>query len=487
MKKSNVQAVIFDLDDTLVSTGSLARFRESNDKEGIHDEIHKSHVFNPVEDMLREIKHRGVGLALVSNSPSWYVEELLDFHDLQFFDVKITYDDVGPSGIKPSPKGILLALEHLGLPSPCNAIYIGDKDIDFEAAYYANVKPVAPSWATTHPINQVPAAILNSEHLISYLDDYDKISLIADRTALKRTFEFDKDQLNFIPLNERGQVTALDRSKIRLIALGRYFSQGSTLTANYHEAHQLSKDIFAKELSETYVIPQYYVSLMSKVIESLPLYVFNDDHIAFDIITVIPSKKGKNTRLENFLKRIEKTLNSSSEFITDLFEFHDGAKSLKTLGGYEKRIDELKQNLTIRQKYLNALGGKSILVIDDVLTTGASFGRAFELLDTHNASFSMGVCLAKTVSVEEKLGLCPDCNRILRINTNKNTGIHFIGCTGFFETPQCKYHKSIKLGTCPECGENLVKRYNRADKNYFLGCEGYARNRCKYTKECDEI
>ncbi|WP_300320740.1 HAD hydrolase-like protein [Idiomarina sp.] len=486
MRRNLVQAVIFDLDDTLVSTSKLAQYRENGDREGLKENIARSRVFDPVPNMLRAIENKGIPLALVSNSPRWYIDQVLEYHNIELFDVIVAYDDVGRAGVKPSGRGIELALEGLELTKDSNVIYVGDKDIDFVAAYHCNVKPIAPSWATTHPIDQVPAAILNSTWLLSLLDDYDSISLIADRTALERTFDFDKRQLNFIPLNEQGQVTALKKENIRLIALGRYFSQASTLTASYHEAHQLSKDIFAKEESETYVIPQYYVNLMAKVVESLPKYAFENEGAHFDIVTVIPAKKGKNPRLENFLRRIEKESNSNSMFIPDIFEFSPGATSLKTLGGFANRQAELKNKLHLKRKYADLLAGKSVLVIDDVLTTGASFGRSFELLEQCDSTFSMGVCLAKTVSVAEELGYCPECDSLLQVKTNSNTGIHFIGCTGFYETG-CKYSKSITVAECPQCGDNIVKRFNSRDKSYFYGCEGYGKTGCTYKEPCEEI
>ena len=53
-------------------------------------------------------------------------------------------------------------------------------------------------------------------------------------------------------------------------------------------------------------MPEYYVDLFVKVVDSLPKYAFDSEDSHFDIVTVIPAKKEKNPRLENFLKRVEK-------------------------------------------------------------------------------------------------------------------------------------------------------------------------------------
>lgn len=489
MKTRAIETIIFDLDDTLVSTSKLQQYREHGDREGLRENISSSKLFAPVHRILEEIKARGIQLALVTNSPRWYTEALLAYHDIDVFDTVICYDEVGFDGIKPSPKGINLALSNLKQSCHAPVIYVGDQESDFIAAYSAGIKPIAPSWATRHPIDQVPAAIINSDTLIASLENYSEISLIADRTAFNRAFDFPKTQLNFIPLNEKGQVVPLDKKDVKLIAFGRYFSQGSPLTASLHEAHQLSKDIFAKELSSTYLIPQYYVSLFSRVVETLPQYAFGYDGAHFDIITVIPAKKNKNGRLENMLKRVASITSTKSTFIPDLFEFATGAVSLKTLGAKEVRLAELKKNLHLKSKYVEDVKGKSILIVDDVITTGATFLRAFELLESAGATLTFGACLAKTVSVREDMKFCPECNRIMKVRTNHTSGIHFYGCTGFFEDEnRCKYNEEIKIKDCPRCGEMVVKRYNRYKQTCFLSCISYGTAaECGYTDNVEEI
>ncbi|MGI3009519.1 HAD-IA family hydrolase [Vibrio parahaemolyticus] len=483
-----LDAVLFDLDDTLVATSSLAEYRTSRDIEGLESNIHKSKIYAPVKEMLHKIKAKGVPLGLVTNSPRWYAEAVLKHHDIELFDVTICYDEVGPGGIKPSTKGIELALEALGLNNHSKVIYVGDQDTDFVASYTAGIKPIAPSWAKRDPIAQIPAAIINSEHLIAFLDDYDEISLIADRTAIKRAFDFPKKQLNFLPLNEKGELVPLKKEDIKLISFGRYFSQSNPLTAQLHENHQLSKDIYAKELSDSYTIPQYYVNLLSKVVETLPEFVFGTKQSYFDIVTVIPAKKGKNQRLEEMLDRISTQAVSHSDFIPDLFEFSVGAQSLKTMGGKDLRLAELQGHMSINPKHLEQVKGKTVLILDDVITTGSTFVHAFDILNTAGAGFTFGACLAKTVSVREDAKLCPKCGRLMRVNSNAD-GIHFYGCTGFFEqNNKCSHSESIKVKECPRCGDDLVKRKNRKKGTYFLACLGYSKQpQCQFTENMEEV
>lgn len=489
MEPKPVRAVIFDLDDTLVYTKKLQSFRENRDVPGLKATLSDSRVFDPVMGIISHLRERDVPFAIVSNSPKWYVDELLSYHELNVFDVVICYDDVGPGGAKPSSRGILLALDQLGNPDPKTVIYIGDQDTDVVAAYSAGVRPIAPSWATRRPIDQVPAAILSSETLLSNLHDVEELALIADRVAMNKKFDFPKSQMNFLPLNDYGQVVPLKKEDIKLITFGRYFSQGSALTARLHEDHALSKDIFKKEQSETHLIPEYYVDLISRVVERLPEYVFSSEASYFDIVTVIPAKRGKNPRLENFIKRVSKRSESRSRFIPDIFEFERGAVSLKTLGGKEKRIRELDKSFRLKEKYKGELDGKTILIVDDIITTGATFSKAFKVLDAAGASETFGVCLAKTVSVQESQKICPKCGRLLRVRKNKKTGIHFYSCTGYFEqVEKCKYSESIVVKECPRCGMGMIKKYNNREERPFLSCRSYgSSNACGYTESVSEL
>ncbi|WP_088124459.1 HAD-IA family hydrolase [Vibrio cholerae] len=484
-----VDAVLFDLDDTLVNTYRLKKFRESGDRRGLNENLSHSNLFRPVNEILEAIKKSDIPLGLVTNSPRWYTEEVLKFHGIDIFDVKVCYDDVGSEGVKPSDKGIRLALEKLNLHSRSNVIYVGDQETDYIASYIAGVKPIAPSWAKKEPIAQIPAAILNSETLIDNLFNYDELALIADRTASNRAFNFPKKQMNFIPLNEKGELVPLNREDVKLIALGRYFSQSSTLTAKLHENHALSKDIVAKESSETYIIPEFYVDLLARVVETLPLWVFEGMGRVFDIITVIPSKKNKNPRLENMLNRIAKKAQTKSAFIPDLFEFSVGAESLKTLGGKDRRMLELESHLDIKQKYKGSIVGKSVLVIDDIITTGSTFTYAFKLLENERVEFSFGTCLAKTVSVKEDAKICPDCGKLLKVRIQRATGIHFYGCTGFFEKiNRCNYSEAIIVKACPKCGDGMTTKSNRTTGEHFLACEGYNKeHRCTYMEKLEEV
>lgn len=479
MNQKPITAVIFDLDNTLVASKKLQECRENRDIGSFDKLIQSVQLFQPVKKILDEIKKSKIPIAIVTNSPRWYTERLLNHFNLtHYFSVIVTYNEVSRDYIKPSPKGIEIALEKLKLKASHQVLYIGDEEKDFIAAYYAGIKPIAPSWATRAPISLTPATILNSKALLQCLPDTYNANLIAECVALHKSFDFEKQQLNFIPLNEEGQVTALERDEIKVIALGRYFSKKSFLTYSYHENHPLSLDISSKEESSTYVVPNYYVDLLVHACEKISDYFFDKKDQEFDIITVIPSKKGKNPRLENMLRRIQSKSQLSVAFIQDLFEFKEGAQSMKSAGAFEHRYNEIKDSLLVKKKYLSTIKDKNILIIDDVTTTSATLKYARQILNRANAKRVLGLCLAKTVSILDQK-LCRKCFAPLRIRKNKRTGIPFYGCSNYHEK-QCTFVDAVRVKDCPKCGDSMIIRPSKKDSSRFLGCATYPK--CSHTE-----
>ncbi|WP_415899099.1 HAD-IA family hydrolase [Neptuniibacter sp. QD48_11] len=487
MERNNtkVDAVIFDLDNTLANTTALKEIRDNRNFEQINDEnLSKVFLYPKTESVLDGLKEKEIPIALVTNSPKKYAEKIIKHLDIDVFDAYVYYDDVAPDGAKPEPDGIKLAVEKLGLGPESSVIYIGDERIDFEASYAAEVKPVMISWGSKAPISIMPASILSSESLLDDLDDFEHINLIADRCAENKNFSFHKKQLYFAPLDVDGNIIAEDRDKIQTVCLGRYFSQGSEITANLHDKHPLSVEIYKKETNKgSYCLPSYLVDLSIHAVNKISEYFYGNRN-GFDIVTVIPAKRGGNKRLENMLKRMARESELKADFIGDLFEFSVGSKSLKTLGGAHARYEELLDNYDIKAKYKrnDFLKDKKIIVIDDVITTGSTLKRSFELLEQCGVSRSLGLSFAKTVSINKGSKECEKCGRRMRIRKGKYG--RFWSCVGYFDDQdQCKHTENILeiVKTCPKCGGGLSKRRNRRDNSEFLGCENYSNKE----KPCD--
>lgn len=468
-------AVIFDLDNTLVGTTSLRKYREEKRFQEITDEmIAKTKCYRPVVALLRKLREKKVKIGVVTNSPKKYAERLLKHHALiDLIDTLVAYDDVGSAGKKPSPLGIRLAITKLKIPDNqlSRTAYVGDEYIDVTAAYRAGIIPLVSSWASRESVTLPPAAEVSSGGLLEMADGIDEYLLFAERCAERRSTDFNRKAARFLPIDQDGNVATIVE-KLDTFCLGRYFGQRSPTTARLHDNHALSREI-AKKDNKTlkYTLPTWAEEMMAKVILASGQYLFEKDDI--DIVTVIPGKKNKHPRLEIFLNGIEKLVRSTGrkiDFRSDLLYFDDGAaQSIRGMSA-SSRHAELEKNLLSRG---TDLSGKNVLVIDDVITTGATIGRAIALLREARAKSVHGVSIAKTVSIPEDTKVCPACGRDMLIRKNGTSGIRFWSCAGFHDNKSCTHSEPFEKIPCPKCGRDMVLRQNRYKKTLFWSCTGY--------------
>ncbi|MFQ1040303.1 hypothetical protein ACEWB5_27145, partial [Citrobacter koseri] len=132
----------------------------------------------------------------------------------------------------------------------------------------------------------MPAVVLSTEYLLDEIDDTEQLQFVADRSAENQSFNFPRKRLYFAPLDLATNVVTL-REDLKIICLGRYYSQKSPITARLHDQHQLSKDIFEKELDQNFKAPEYWVDLLAHCIENIPSYILQNGN-TFDIFTIIP-------------------------------------------------------------------------------------------------------------------------------------------------------------------------------------------------------
>ena len=136
---AQMQALAPDRVDDLV-----AAYREHN--EPLHDELE---AFWEVIEVLPRLRDEGRRLGIVTAKRRATVD--LAFARLpeleQNFDVVITSDDTERH--KPSPDPILAAVERLGA-TPAEAAYVGDSPFDIRAARAAGVFAIAVAWGGIH-------------------------------------------------------------------------------------------------------------------------------------------------------------------------------------------------------------------------------------------------------------------------------------------------------------------------------------------------
>lgn len=479
---TTLSAALFDFDNTLINTKALEQFRENKEFALITDEhISQTRIYKPVLHTLKKLKQKGLKIGIVTNSPQSYVERVAKYHGIyNEFDAVVTYGDVGHAGKKPAPTGIELALKKMGVSDPSRVIYIGDEYTDMIAAYRAGTIPIVPSWASRKSVSTPPAAELSSAGVVEMVDDIEEMMLFAERCALHQSTNFDRRLAHFIPLDDEAEVLTI-RERLKIFCLGRYFSQRGTTTAQLHDKHPLSMEIVKKDQVVNYRPPDWMADMLLKICKSAGLYLFNGS-AQIDLVTVVPAKNGKPKRLEHLLEYMSTMAKQASipiEFRSDLLYFDDGAA--KSIKGYDATEREIEQNLHLHCRNVD-LTGRHVIVIDDVITTGATMIRSLNLLEGLNATSVHGVGVAKTVSFTEEAKHCPECGRSMILAKNRETQERFWSCNGYFEEKACTYTEPFEVKNCPKCGSPLRVRVNKKDQSKFLGCSGFFNTpSCRYT------
>ena len=103
----------------------------------------KTVAYDGIEDMLTELKKRGVKTGVVSNKFDTAVKELCK----NYFDglIIVAIGESPNVRKKPAPDSVLKAMKILGA-KPENTLYVGDSDVDIQTAKNSNHKSVGVTW-----------------------------------------------------------------------------------------------------------------------------------------------------------------------------------------------------------------------------------------------------------------------------------------------------------------------------------------------------
>jgi HAD superfamily hydrolase (TIGR01549 family) len=114
-------------------------------------------------DALDSMARSGVRLGVVSDYPARRKLQVLGVADR--FEVVVSAQDERVQALKPSPKGILVALRELGV-EPLEAVYVGDReDVDAPAAAAAGVRCVLIGESRSRPRPETPARVSDFSRL----------------------------------------------------------------------------------------------------------------------------------------------------------------------------------------------------------------------------------------------------------------------------------------------------------------------------------
>jgi phosphoglycolate phosphatase len=104
----------------------------------------KTRPYEGIEPLIRELRERGLALAVLSNKPDAKTSDCVNhfFPSSPFTIVRGAIDSIP---LKPAPDAALAISRQLAIP-PGQWLYVGDTDTDMQTAVRAGFFPVGAAW-----------------------------------------------------------------------------------------------------------------------------------------------------------------------------------------------------------------------------------------------------------------------------------------------------------------------------------------------------
>ncbi len=431
--------IVFDFDNTLAFTTPLKAFRGLAPAAGEewNQGRRNTSAQRDVRAWIKALKSGADGpkLAVISKSPRWYLDALLDHcYPGTAWDAVLGHDEARAAGhrYKPDPTLLLELMGRFGV-SPGRTLVIGDEDDDVEMAYRAGARalmvdfysletkrhleeqfrqqqrstPVQGAtatrdWTFFNALETLPHAVCTVPQQLGEvaadlaLHELPLEAALAGTPLTKLRREAKHFRINlFSRLRKGGR-------RLPTTILGRYFTapkdEKGVHAVPGRDTHTLTRQILDKEHGEAEV-PAVWVDVVAWILKGMARQHQNL------VVTIIPAKLERPPRLENLLYRVGEVLKEDGcGLLLDptVFHFTPGTPSNKLLNG-EERGENLERNLLLHPTF-RATPGHNYVVIDDVTTTGSTFLRARNLLESQGVAPEavQALAIAKTVSFRDR-------------------------------------------------------------------------------------
>ncbi len=331
-------------------------------------------------DALRFLQAFRWPVAIVSHSPSYIIKEWLDAR-LEVTPPIFGGDLLKPR-YKPDPHGIGLALEALEIAPSLDVIHVGDECGDHTAAQRAGVLPA--TWAIEHSHLAVAPKI--------FLPSVSSLRAHADRSVLAGTEPCDVDVNRYMVSIDPSSIDVDSGPPADSVTVaGQYWKKYRADHAHYDDAiardqEPLSLDILAWKRNADNINTVPICTWYKMLIEQLDLSACDEWNIC-----AIPGADGRAP------PRFEAVLAACATCRTDVRIAV--AEALKPVRAVKKQhVLSLELRAMNRKGVLtsNDVEGRSIILLDDVVTSGATVSDAVRALYAGGAGRVHVVALART-------------------------------------------------------------------------------------------
>lgn len=402
-----IECVLFDLDETLVDTSGLKMARDAGDWPTVLDSLDKATAYaGDPHKLPAQLRAHGVSVGVVTAGARHYAEALMRRFGIAV-DVLITGSDgLAP---KPDPAQLLAALDELGVSAKSSA-YVGDDVLDHEAAAHAGVMSVGAIWGKPKGMAKDWARAWPD---LAFLEP-EKVLAIDSWPRLRLSLEVTMD--GSVPIFHRGSFIPHTLG----LSLGRYFPTKDERAPG----HPLSEALLLNKDASPNV--EQFIAGVVPMLEKWGL-------VQGAVVTSVPSAPGAFDRFAELRHALADAVGGEDR----------GAllKQVILVEGYKyKSYDERAAVTESRFEASVVPRGAKVILIDDVVTSGATLGRCRDLILSKGAEVVQPITLALTQNTISSH--CQLCGGVMRLMTNRIDGTRFLGCTRYRFTG-CPYKVNV--------------------------------------------
>lgn len=407
---------LFDLDETLIRTDDIKELREAGKnnstpeyQQQVRDGLSRRrdrHIYDQALLQKLRASFSLMKFGVFTRSPRSYARTALEWAYPGFaWDIIIAYEDVRKR--KPSGEGIDVAMQHfdmLNAQSLPRTILVGDSDVDVKSAYNCGCVvaldrgdwPSKLEYEHWGALEHVPDAIIDSPAQI-----FEVLSNPADfLPALERALtpnlrvtrppRFDKLG-HFIPKAAGGGTTPY-----QIYVCGRSFANYDSVQYR-KQWHRLTHSIEANKESDVFPI-EWVETVRSFIVANFVPFMCSEV-----VVATVPHRPERKARLENFLMQLVNSItanpirNIKVSCRPDLLAYKPGVRSQH--GDHlsrDARFVNVRDHLFVQQSEM-INGRAAFLIIDDVVTTGASLIYSQKYLTDAGAMNVKLLSMAKNV------------------------------------------------------------------------------------------
>jgi beta-phosphoglucomutase-like phosphatase (HAD superfamily) len=403
---------LFDLDNTLVRTDDLDGLRQgcaNNSDSALLQELLTRLRAAPNRAIysmaiLQQIRARFplLKVGVFTRSPRSYAQTVLGWAFPDFvWDVIIGYEDVNL--YKPNGEGIQRAMAATGVALIDKVLMVGESPSDVRAAYNAGCVAVLDKSSWPNPplqdhwraLDWIPDAVIHTPtRILEVLEDYAKFLPELER-LLAGGGAANNDRYckinHFIPALAGGDNTAY-----QINACGRSFANYPSLQVR-RGWHGLTASI--ENNKDSHVFPTEWIEAIRTFIKDT--YLLQARNL---VVTVVPHRPTRPARLESMLAQLGQTMlarpivSLNVRCVPGILAYRPEVRSQhgEHLGQID-RFTNVQQNMYLMNP-ATVEPNTSYLVIDDVVTTGASLIYAKRLLQAQGSTDVKCLAMAKNIS-----------------------------------------------------------------------------------------